>query len=405
MSRMWQTSEGNSCDGPAKSYRNIISAGNLNFQDGKIFEIESVLDEVKFNRQIYNESSKIPLFVNCLVEFGCESLLPHYVLEHIKKTNSKYKFVILGWKGRGYFYRHIADEFWELDEKYMFLREYVRAFTNVSKNIRNIESSLSRYGIVFSSKFLGNYFLESYCLLCQTRIGTINKLLQCPKCGSHRFNNSIFADLQNAKNLYKKMNLPNEQYLSWADKIVANKKVIGIFARKRKTYGRNLCSDFYVNLIEEIRKKGYDVVWLGEGVSTLPCPVSDIFDFSKSEFSDSIEACAALVSKCSATFQCWTASTRFSQMMNSSFFLVESPDQIYGNGQEGRRLYLLTQDFSKKKIYLANFHKVCDNLEVFLNDCVYHLFDFIENKNSNDIMGLVNDEQYVSKIMKENKLW
>lgn len=405
MSTMWQTGESYTCNRFAKSYRNIVPAGNLNFQNGRLFENELVLDEIKFIRKIYKNSNKIPLFVNCLVEFGCECLLPHFILDHVKKTNSKYKFVVLGWKGREWLYRHIADEFWEIDEKCMFLREYVRAFINVSKNINNIEKSLTGYGLVFSSKFLGNYFLESVCETCKFKVGTVKKFDRCPKCGSHRFKNSILADTKKYKTLYKKIDSPYKDYSDWAEKIIGDKKTIGIFARNRKTYGRNLQISFYENLINRIRAKGYRVIWLGESVSTLNCPDNNVYDFTKSCYVDNIEACAALVAKCCATFQCWTASTRISQMVNTPFFLVESPDQIYGNGQEGKRIYLLTQNFDNKKVYLANFHKVCQNLDFFTGDCIHHLFDFIENKNSNDIVGLVDNTDFVEHLMKENKLW
>lgn len=401
---MRQTSESNTGDGFAKSHRHLIPAGNLNFQDGNIFQVEKLLNEVKFIRYIYKQSNKPRLFVNCLVEFGCEALLPHFILHHLVTSNSKFHIVFLGWKGREYFYKDYADEFWEIDSEYMFLRDYVRAFTNVSKNIRNIEESFKSYGTVFSSKFLGNYFLESCCSVCKAKIGTCKKLPKCPKCGSIRFINSLFADLHTTKNRYRPISLPRSNFLSWAKSLI-KKPTIAIFARNRKTYGRNLPEAFYIKMIESIRQRNYEVIWLGEKTSSLDCPVSDVFELSRSEYADNLEACTALVSLCKATFQAWTASTRFSQITNTPFFLVESPDQIYGNGQEGKRLYLLTQDLAKKKIFLSNYIRAINNLDLFMDSCLEHLFDFITNQNSNDVIGFVNDISYVNDIMKENKLW
>lgn len=406
MSRVWKTSQSYSSDRFTKSHRHIIPAGNINFQDGKLFVIEKDINSISFSRKIYNKNkNKKILFFNCLVEFGCESLLPHYVLPDLVSNNKHFHLVFIGWQGREYFYKKFADEYWEVKPEYMYLRDYVKAFTTTSKTILNIEKSLKQYGTVFSSKFFGNFFLQAECVDCKNKFGTTKKYSLCPFCSSKNILNSLFSDLYKSKLNYKSLCDTASNYDLWAEKVIGTEKTIGIFARSRQTYARNLPVDFYAKIIENLQNKGYKVIWLGEKTSTLVCPNQNIFDFTKSEYADNIEACLSLVKKCCCTFQCWTASTRFSQMANTPFFLVESPDQIYGMGQEGKRIVLLTQDLNKKKILLCNYKKVMDNLEKFLDVCRYHFFDFIENKNSNDIVGLVDNQDYVTNIMKEKKLW
>jgi alkanesulfonate monooxygenase SsuD/methylene tetrahydromethanopterin reductase-like flavin-dependent oxidoreductase (luciferase family) len=39
---------------------------------------------------------------------------------------------------------------------------------------------------------------------------------------------------------------------------------VGIFARGRAMYGRNLSPEFYVNLIKMLEDLGYNPIWLGE---------------------------------------------------------------------------------------------------------------------------------------------
>ena len=112
-----------------------------------------------------------------------------------------------------------------------------------------------------------------------------------------------------------------------------------------------------------------------------------------------------LVNRCVSTFQCWTASTRLSQIANTPFVLVESPDQIYGKGHEGKRLYLFTQDFEKKKLILCNFHKVCENMDKFVDICQKTICDFLTNKNHDDVIGLVDSEEHVKAIMQKANLW
>jgi hypothetical protein len=171
--------------------------------------------------------------------------------------------------------------------------------------------------------------------------------------------------------------------------VIKKDKVIGIFARNRTTYGRNLPIEFYEKFIDVFQSKGYQILWLGEKQSVHACPFKNIFDITTSEYSNDVGACMALVSRCTATFQAWTASTRFSQVMNIPYCLVESNDQINGKGHEGKRIILLTPDMNKKKIIISNFYNSNNNLNEFFEICIFNFLDFIENKNSNTVVGLL----------------
>jgi len=349
---------------------------------------EPILDQIIFDRHIFNINTDKPVvLLSCLVEFGCESLLPHYFLpEFLHKTKNHHK-VAVGWRGRKLFYKNF-DEFWEIDDQFMFLRDYCLAFTNVSKNIKNLENSLKQYGQVIPAQLLGNTFHEKKCNGCGAIILPISPNLICTKCKGTDFAPSLLEDPVNGKKRYKKMDLDLSKYDSYLNSIF-NNKTIGVFARNRTTYGRNLPESFYIEFIKILRQKNYDVIWLGEEQSTLKCPLNDIYDVTKSEFKDDLEFCLALVGRCVGTFQAWTASTRFSQIMNVPFCLIESPDQLQGRGHEGKRLELLTQEKDKCKIIISNYLNSKNNLDKLLEICIFNFLDFIENKNSNTVVGIL----------------
>lgn len=387
--------------GPKKLYRYFPNTtyGSLNEFP------ESLLDSVLFNRKIINKnSSKQIVFINCLVEFGCESLLPHYFLPSLKAKMKSYHKIIISWYGRNIFYSNYADEIWEIDKQYMFLRQYTNAFHGMSKNIKNIENALKSYGLVYSCKSLGNEFLKSFCHDCQKFFYSQEKADFCLYCKSNNLLHSLIADPDSNKNRYVPLPLNLGKYNSWVNKIISSNKVIGIFARKRFMYGRNLPVSFYIKFINYCKSKNYEVLWLGEKESTLECPDSSIFDFTKSEFADDLEACLALTERCTGTLQCWTASTRLSQLTNTPFCLVESFDQLCGNGQEGKRIKLLTRNDSKKKIIICNYQMVMKQLDKFEKLVIENFFDFIENKNCNTIVGIVESPYQIQAIIDGKKL-
>jgi hypothetical protein len=113
----------------------------------------------------------------------------------------------------------------------------------------------------------------------------------------------------------------------------------------------------------------------------------------------------ALVSQCKGTFQAWTASTRFAQAVNTPYVLVESFDQIFGFGQEGKRIKLLTPDMKTKKIIFSNYNTAVKDVRYFADLCYDQFIDFIENKNYIDVVGAMESKDYYDELLKGNDLW
>lgn len=150
----------------------IISPKNLNVGDQKEIAVEEAIQDVKFN--IFNlNNRKRPsdkrriMIVSCFSEFGCETLGALYCLPMLLRANPGYYTIVIGWHGREYFYRHLADEFWELKEEYQWLREYCRAFHHDSKNLDKVEKSVEEYGKVVPSSYLGRLAVGNICLDCK----------------------------------------------------------------------------------------------------------------------------------------------------------------------------------------------------------------------------------------------
>ncbi len=175
--------------------------------------------------------------------------------------------------------------------------------------------------------------------------------------------------------------------------MVGNRPV-GIFARNRQCYGRNLPSEFYKELIILLEDMGYTPIWLGEKASTLECPVDHIVDFSRMEESRDLELTLAIVSLCEFTTQFWTASTRLAAMIGVPYLLFESPDQLWGAGQEGKRLSLVTM--GKKKIVATHYLNVLNNQRDGI-DLVKRAIVEMQENNYNDIIAMVDDVKIVQK--------
>jgi hypothetical protein len=379
--------ESSACKSKPKLYRHYYNPNATHTT--LIQKPEKILNEVVFDKHIFraNLTNKPVILLSCLVEFGCESLLPHYYLPHHIKQYSNYHRIAVGWRGRKLFYQDF-DEFWEIKDEYMFLRDYCLAFSTSSKNIRNLEISLKNYGDVIPAKLLGNRFHEKSCQKCGNKELPFTPNIQCSKCRSTKFYPSLLENPEFGKREYTALKFDFAKYQDFVSKNV-KEKTIAIFARNRTTYGRNLPEKFYIDFISKVRSKKYNVIWLGEKQSTLKCPLPDVFDFTQSEFADDVEACLALVSRCIGTFQAWTASTRFSQILDIPFCLIESTDQISGRGHEGKRLELLTMNMNKSKIIISNYLNSVKNLDEFLNMCIFNFLDFIENKNSTTVVGIL----------------
>lgn len=371
---------------------------------------EKSIKNFEFNIFKFNDrpkpNKKNILIVSCFSEFGCETVGVMYCLPHIIRMNPGAYIIVVGWYGREYFYRHLVDEFWEMPEEHQWLREYTRAFHHESKNLASIEKYLETQGRVMTSRSLGDFAVGSKCYSCSAFFGSIKRHEECPYCkrvGS--LQNSMFADIEGWRNKVVRLPIPSKNKMNFAKDIISsgvvnNGKFIGVFARSRKTYGRNLNADFYNKLCDLLISKGYDIIWLGEKESTLKCPRDDIFDFSRSPLARDLEQTLAIIKLCSFTIQFWTASTRLASIMGVPYLLFESPEQIWGNnGQEGYRRKLC--DFGPSKLSINHFELVRKNpnkgIEV-VNRCI----NSMENNDFEDDFGLLETD-YMAKIMKFNK--
>lgn len=345
------------------------------------------------------------LIICCFSEFGCESIALQYCMPRIcQQYPSAYK-VAVGWYGRQYLYRHLVDEYWELSEDCQFLREWVRAFHHESKNLTRMEKRLSSVGHVIPSTYMGNICLGNKCCVCGNYWGDMNYAKECPKCHSTQVQRSIFGDIRQHKPMAVPIPRPGQEALERARQYIRGPNPVGIFARHRATYGRNLPPEFYQKLIDLYRSLGFTPVWLGEKQTTLPCPDSDVVDFSRMPESRDLEMTLAIISQCMFTAQFWTASTRLAAMMGVPYLLFESPDQICGNlGQEGIRLALVTQGQNKKKLVLCNYRNLMADLNTGLAMCRQAVVEMGCN-NWDDIIGLVDEPDVVRGLMAAKNYW
>lgn len=371
---------------------------------------EKLLDNVDFTIHKLNNKSRPKdkdktLIICCFSEFGCETVgvmytIPQIIIQH----SEKYKIVV-GWHGRKYLYQHLVDEFWEINDEHMFLREFARAFHHESKNLENLEKKLEQYGVLISSAKLGNLSVLEKCADCNSNWNTVSsngdkkQLKFCPKCNSSKIVPPIIGDVKYWKPKAIRLPSPSDSKINLANSYI-KRPAVGIFARGRKCYGRNLQPEFYIRLISILEEMGYNPIWLGEKVSVQPCPVDHIIDFSRMEESKDLEFTLALIKNCQFTIQFWTASTRLSGMMGVPYILFESPDQIWGKrGQEGIRRNLC--DLGKRKLSVNHFLNVYDNnkegLEVVKN-CIKE----IRSGNYEDMIGMVEDHSLVLDIKNSN---
>ena len=162
--------------------------------DQKEFLIEEKIEDIKFNvyklnnRPRPNDPRQV-LIISCFSEFGCETVGALYCIPRIMKDHpNKYKIVV-GWYGREYIYRHLADEFWETKPEHMWLREYARAFHHDSKNLKRAEEALGNFGIVVPSSPMGRVAIS-------------------PKCFNGRlFYNTVYKNERYEKNYFQKENI------------------------------------------------------------------------------------------------------------------------------------------------------------------------------------------------------
>ena len=401
-------------DPPYRQYFFEVNVEDLNTHDKHVQRYnvpyrlpEKTLDKVEFNIHKFNnrpkpKNRKRVIVISCFSEFGCETIGCMYCIPRLVKRYPGLYIIAMGWHGREYLYRHLVDEFWEVKEDYMWLRDYTRAFHHISSNLKRIEEAACHIGSVMPAESLGNYVIGNSCRTCGKFWSEWKKRYEeCPACGSTVITRAVFTDLQSYKKEAIRIPKPSDKKLKWA-KSILKPKTVGIFARGRKTYGRNLKPDFYVKLISLLESMGYNIIWLGEKQSTQPCPVDHVLDFSRMEESRDLENTLAIIANLSFTVQFWTASTRLAGMMGTPFLLFESPEQIYSSanrgGQEGCRLELAS--FGPKKLCISHFNTVCENPDGAL-ELVEECVEQMKNNDFSDVIGLVENKDGVKLLRDE----
>lgn len=385
----------------------LLKGHRRNLGDGKPVSKEDLISEIKFHKHKFN-NRKIPedknriLFITCFSEFGCESLGLMYCIPRVLQKYPGMYVICVGFYGRTYLYKHLVDEYWEMDESHQWLREFVTAFSTTSKNLNKLEESLAEYGRVYRGVLMGQICLGNTCQNCGHFWGNENEDIPCPKCNSSHIARSLLSDIPKQKNTAVQIPKPGIQALVKAREFLKPNSV-GLFARGRVMYGRNLRPEFYVKLISNLENLGFNPIWLGEKQSVLPCPVNHIFDFTQMSESRDLELTLAIISQLKFTIQFWTASTRLSSMMDVPWILFESPDQIAGAGQEGRRI-ALTTDYNKKKLVVAQYHSVMENEDYALK-LVDQAIKEMNRDNWEDIVDLVNQPEIINAMLDKQKRW
>lgn len=374
---------------------------------------EEKLSEIKFTVHKFTcrpkpKNNKDIVIFPVFSEFGSETLIPLYCIPKLMQRRYCGKYsIVMGWHGRAYLYKHLVDEFWELNEEYQYLREYCRAFHHDSKNLKELAEQAAETGQVVSIGEVGNlavYPALQECpalvnqLQCKGHILPGDQSQLCTKCGVSFPAPGLFSDVKKYKQRVVWPPPPAQEKLSLAAGYLKPRSV-GIVGRGRKCYGRNLDADFYRRLIGLLESLGYSPIWLGEKATTIPCPCPHVLDFSRTEESRDLELTLALVSQLSFTIQFWTASTRLAGLVGTPFLLFESPDQVWGQGQEGFRLNLCSR--GPKKIVAAQFINVLEDQDTAL-EIVKQAVSEMEKDNYQTIIGQVENVDEIQKLISNN---
>ena len=347
------------------------------------------------------DPSDVVIFPN-FSEFGSELVASLYCMPALlrRKYQNKHS-VVMGWRGRQVLYRHFVDEYWELEDGAHWLREYCRAFHHDSKNLRAVERRVADFGTVVP---MNDYALHTAMPMvpkcwrygCGGEMERDEASQRCLACGWKIDPVGIYHDIRSAEALWPPP--PTQEKLARVAEFVGP-NVVGVAARARKCYGRNLPKHFYARLAVMLEDLGYRPVWIGEKETALPAPFSWVPDFSRHPLADDLEATLALVSTMAFTLQYWTASTRLAGLVGTPFLLFESPDQLWGNGHEGMRLKLCSR--GNHKVVLAHYPDI-------LGDCDLGLAltrQAIKEMASGDwslVWGPVQDEPQVQKMRRES---
>jgi hypothetical protein len=120
----------------------------------------------------------------------------------------------------------------------------------------------------------------------------------------------------------------------------------------------------------------------------------------ESEHAQDLEKTLLLVSQLKFTVQFYTASSRLAALVGTPYIIVESPDQIWGQGQEGIRLNLCTK--GEKKLVIAHFKSLHEDHPGALK-LVEKAVREMEVGNYKDIIGDVEDIQAI-EFMKQQSI-
>jgi hypothetical protein len=297
---------------------------------------ERLLFKIKFKVHKFNNRPK-PTTANrtaifsCFSEFGSEIVGCLYCIPKLlSERYLGYYSIAMGWHGRAFLYKHLVDEFWEIDEDCQYLRDYCRAFHHESRNLQRLEKKVQAHGLLVHANALSKVALKD-----------------------------VFPKISEVKPYAAFPKLKNPEKLGQLSEYLQKSNLVGITARNRRCYGRNLDVDFYLRLIAMLESMGYNPVWMGEKATSHVCPCPHILDFMGSEHANDLEKTLLLVSKMDFTIQYYTASSRLAALAGTPYIIVESPDQIYGNGQEGMRLNLCSK--GDKKMVLAHYKNISEN--------------------------------------------
>lgn len=380
----------------------------FNAGDRKEIVAEEKIEEVQFNVHKFTNRLKPQNTANIVIfpnfsEFGSELIECLYCLPMLLNNRYAGKYsIVMGWYGRSYLYKHLVDEFWEIKEEHQWLREYCRAFHHVSKNLKKIEKNAKEFGrVVDVSEYAiqATYPELKECSECKGKITREKDRQHCLTCGKFYPEIGFYNRIKEVKNNASWIPFPSQEKLDYVEKYVKPNSV-GIIARNRVCYGRNLQPDFYEKLIILLEEMHYNIIWLGEKETTWRSPFPDrVLDYCLTEDARDLEITLALVSKLKFTIQFWTASTRLASLVNVPFILFESPDQIWGAGQEGIRLSLCSK--SKYKLVISHFHKVRDNHQDSLN-LVKKAINEMDSGNYEDLIGLVENEDVITHLRSDN---
>jgi hypothetical protein len=392
----------------------LFQVSPLNPGDHKRSQREDRIKEIgytihKFNNRPRPRSKNIVIFP-IFSEFGSETVIPLVCLPKLLTTKYQGKYsIVVGWPGREYLYRHLVDEFWEIDESCIWLREYCRCFHHDSKNLKEFEQKLTKFGHVVDIGEISNLTVfpvirecpvsvNNY--VCKGQVIQLDSQQLCSKCGMKFDQPGCFFDILKAKKEVIPLPMPSIEKVEKA-RAMLPPNAVGIVGRARKCYGRNLGTEFYKRLCYLVEDLGYNVVWMGEKGVSLPKPCDHIFDFTSHPDAKDFEFALAAVSLMRFTIQFWTASTRLAGFVGTPFLLFESPDQIWGVGHEGYRLNLCSR--GPKKVVAAHFLNVLENQSLALSvvkDSIYEM----EQGNYRPKIGLVNDTKVVRNMIVNNNL-